>query len=305
MIEEFLRDCSVCPRKCHINRTKGDLGWCKSGAGFYISSICIHRGEEPVISGNKGICNVFFAHCNLQCVYCQNNQISNNFIPISDFEIAFENVILQITKILDTGINILGFVSPSHFVPQMLEITNELNIRNYKPTIVYNSNGYDDVEMLKKLENSVDVYLPDFKYIDSKISKKYSLAENYPEIAKSAIKEMYRQKGSTVIVNDNGYAESGLIIRHLVLPDNVENSKKIMEFIAEEISVKVHISLMSQYYPTENCQKYNNLNRTLYVEEYQQVVSEMQNLGLYNGYIQELESSSNYKPDFNKKHPFE
>ncbi len=302
---ELTKSCNNCPRKCNAERINGEFGWCKSGTGLYISSICIHKGEEPVISGKYGICNVFFAHCNLQCIYCQNYQISDNKRPISDYEMTFQDVIFHIINILKSGINILGFVSPSHFVPQMLLIIDELKRKGYNPTIVYNSNGYDNVETLKFLENIVDVYLPDFKYIENELAEKYSQANNYSEIAQKAIKEMYRQKGSTLIVNDEGYAESGLIIRHLILPNYIENSKKVLKYIAEEISTSVNISLMSQFYPTKNCADIQQLNRHLTKIEYLEVVDEMEKLGLYNGYIQELESNLNYKPNFEKEHPFE
>jgi len=303
--ESDLENCNLCPRKCGINRKTVETGWCKTGSGYYISSICIHKGEEPPISGNKGICNVFFAHCNLQCVYCQNFQISDNKISISKFEMNFEEVIFQIIEIMKKGINIIGFVSASHVVPQMIAIIEEINKRGYKPTIVYNSNGYDSVETLKKLENIVNVYLPDFKYFESDLSEKYSLAKNYPEIAQKAIKEMYRQKGSSLHIDDEGYAESGLIIRHLILPNQVENSFKVLNFIAEEISTSVHISLMSQYYPTHNFVKYEKLKRKILKSEYQAVLDEMERLGFYKGFNQELDSTENYRPDFENNHPFE
>lgn len=303
--DSYLEKCNLCPRNCDVNRKKGEKGWCKTGSGFYISSICIHKGEEPPISGSKGICNVFFAHCNLQCVYCQNFQISDNKISDSKFEMNFEEVIFQITQILNKGISILGFVSASHVVPQMIAIISELNKKGYKPTIVYNSNGYDSVETLKKLENVIDVYLPDFKYFENDLSEKYSFAKDYPEIAQKAVKEMYRQKGSSLHIDDEGYAESGLIIRHLIIPNHVENSLKVLNFIAEEISTSVYISLMSQYYPIAQCSKFEELTRKINENEYQTVVTEMERLGFYKGFNQELESTDTYRPDFENEHPFE
>lgn len=302
---EMLKNCSLCPHECNVNRIESNSGWCKTDAGIYISSICIHRGEEPVISGDKGICNVFFAHCNLQCVYCQNYQISNNKLSLNIFKISLDETVRQITNILSQGINILGFVSPSHFVPQMLGIIESVKQQGYNPTIVYNSNGYDKVDTLKMLENIVDVYLPDFKYFDNEIAKKYSGIKNYAEIAKSALKEMYRQKGSTLIINENGYAESGILIRHLVLPNNVENSINVLKFISEEISSNLHISLMSQYFPVNQTNKHSEISRKLKPSEYKQVVEVMEEFELYNGYIQDLESYENYLPDFNNEHPFE
>ena len=162
-INNLLSSCEVCPRKCKTNRTTSDKGYCKTDNGIYVASVFAHKGEEPPISGNKGICNVFFSHCNLQCVYCQNYQISRNNAPNENFKISLNQVVEKIIAILDTGINSVGFVSPSHFIPQMIEIINELNNRKYFPIIVYNSNGYDTIESLQLLEKYVDVYLPDLK----------------------------------------------------------------------------------------------------------------------------------------------
>ena len=189
-------------------------------------------------------------------------------------------------------------------MPQVKIIIKELHKLGRYPTIVYNTNSYDKVDTLKQLEGLVDIYLADFKYINSGIAKKYSDANNYPEIASMAIKEMYRQKGSTLILNEKNQAESGLIIRHLVLPDNVSNSINLLKYVAEEISTNVYISLMSQYYPTIKVQNDHSLNRTITRDEYNKVVDAMQNYGFHNGWIQEFESQSYYLPDFNNEKPF-
>jgi putative pyruvate formate lyase activating enzyme len=302
---EELRACSFCPRNCHADRFSLKRGYCKSGASFNVSSVCIHRGEEPVISGTDGICNIFFTNCNLQCIYCQNWQISRNRKERNSTEMSLEILIREITSILDTGINMIGFVSPSHMIPQMKVIINVLNSLGYNPVKVYNTNGYDRMETIKSLEGIIDVFLPDFKYMNSQISAGYSDASDYPEVASLALKEMYRQKGSVLHLSANGTAESGIIIRHLVLPGQVDNSRKVLRFIAEEISSKLHISLMSQYYPTPDVSCHPTLKRSLYQEEYNAIVDEMNNLGFANGWIQELDSRHNYRPDFQRKHPFE
>jgi putative pyruvate formate lyase activating enzyme len=302
---EELRDCTLCPRNCHADRFSSKTGYCKSGITFNISTICIHRGEEPVISGKDGICNIFFTNCNLQCVYCQNWQISTNRKERNSTEMLLENVIREITTILDGGINMIGFVSPSHAIPQMKVIINILNSLGYHPVKVYNTNGYDKPETLKSLEGIIDVFLPDFKYMDPILAKEYSDASDYPQVASKALKEMFRQKGAPLHLSDEGKAESGIIIRHLVLPGQVENSKKVLRFIAEEISTKMHISLMSQYYPTQLVACHPILRRSVNQEEYNAVVDEMNKLGFSNGWIQELESKHNYQPDFQRIHPFE
>jgi putative pyruvate formate lyase activating enzyme len=303
-LREF-ESCGYCPRNCNANRLSGKPGYCKSDNSFSISSICIHKGEEPVISGKNGICNVFFSRCNMQCVYCQNFQISRNDEKVIGFKMELQEILEKIMKILDTGVESLGFVSPSHFIPQVKIIIAALNKIGRKPIIVFNTNGYDTVSTIQQMDGLVDVYLPDFKYMDDKISVLYSDAPKYSHFASNAILEMYRQKGSTLITGANNYAESGLIIRHLVLPGCVDNSLAVLRYIADEISTNVHISLMSQFYPNEFVKKHPLLGRVLTTEEYLTVTHEMEKLGFTKGWIQELQSSGFYQPDFIKDHPFE
>jgi putative pyruvate formate lyase activating enzyme len=300
-----LHDCDICPRECHADRFSEDLGYCESDTLFHISSICIHRGEEPAISGEKGICNIFFSHCNLQCVYCQNYQISDNRTSRESTAMELDEVIRQVTAILDTGISKVGFVSPSHFIPQMKIMIRIIESLGYKPVWVFNTNGYDKPEMLRSLEGMIDVYLPDFKYIDRALAAEYSDAPDYPEVALRALKEMYRQKGSMLLLDNEDTAESGMIIRHLVLPRHPVNSLKVLASVAEELSPDLHISLMSQYYPTPGVSCHPRLNTKVSPEEYNSIVSEMNRLGIYNGWIQEVSSAAHYRPDFKKEHPFE
>ncbi len=302
---EELRACNICPRKCNADRFSSKKGYCKAGNEFSVSSICIHKGEEPVISGSKGICNVFFTNCNLQCVFCQNWQISDQHTDHSTDHMELDEVLRQIITILDTGINMLGFVSPGHFIPQMRVIVNALKHMGYEPTIVYNTNGYDDADQLKKLEGMIDVYLPDFKYMDADIAAKYSDASDYPEVALAAHREMLRQMGSKLIIDNEGYAMRGILIRHLVLPGHAKNSIKVLETIANSLSVNLHIGLMSQYYPAHRAGEYRELNKTVSAEEYHQVVAQLSELGFTRGFVQEMESSGYYQPDFRYEHPFE
>lgn len=303
-ISAELAECRVCPRKCSVNRLMGELGYCKTNADFNISSICIHKGEEPAISGDKGICNVFFSHCNLQCIYCQNHQISCNNNPILK-SLTINEITNKITEILETGINVLGFVSPSHNAPQVKEIIISLQNRGFNPVCVWNSNGYDKVETIRSLENFIDVYLPDFKYVNNHDAKEFSDAKNYPEVALKAIKEMCFQKGVNLYFDKNNIIERGVIIRHLVLPEKADESIKLLKLIADEIGTKITISLMSQYYPTENVKEHKVLKNKLLNADYKKVVEAMSDLGFYNGWTQEQESCLNYIPDFNKLQPFD
>jgi putative pyruvate formate lyase activating enzyme len=288
-----------------VNRNVGQTGYCGSGAGYHICSICIHRGEEPPIIGAKGICNIFFTGCNMQCLYCQNYQISREKNRLNNLNYTLDQVTDQVIRILNEGIEAVGFVSPTHFSSHVKTIIKRLHKSGYAPVMVYNTNAYDKVEIIKSLEGLIDVYLPDFKYLDSHIARKYSDAIDYPEYATKAIKEMYHQKGSTVVQNDNGQAVTGLIIRHLVLPGQSKDSIRILKWIAEELSPSVSISLMSQYYPTACVVNHPELGRKIKAEEYQKVMGEMENLGFHKGWIQDYESSVTYKPDFDKDHPFE
>ena len=302
---EQLSNCRLCPRNCGANRFSEKSGFCKSDASFRVSVICAHKGEEPVISGKKGICNVFFPHCNLQCVYCQNYEISHNERSILQESISYSDLIGKICAVLDKTENMLGFVSPSHYVPHILAIIRGIKETGRNPVIVYNTNGYDKVETLKSLEGIVDVYLPDFKYLDPDLALRYSQTGDYPEVASVALKEMYRQKGSSLFLNDRGLAESGIVLRHLVLPGSIQQSIEVLQFIANEISTNLHISLMSQYYPTGYIREYEELKRTLFTEEYKKVKQAFYKLGFYRGWVQNLNSHSTYRPDFNGDQPFD
>ena len=301
MSDEF-RNCVICPRECGINRNIGQKGYCGYDSGYHIASVFLHQGEEPPINGAYGICNVFFRGCNLRCSYCQNFQISRK--DPGSKPLAPDIVLEKIITCLRSGAEAVGFVSPSHFVPHVREIIQSLHYKGFYPVTVYNTNAYDKYEVLRELEGSIDVFLPDFKYMDITSARIYSDAADYPEVAKMALKEMYRQKGNTMVLNENGQAVTGLIIRHLVLPGHIKDSLQILEWIATELSNSVHISLMSQYYPTACVSGHPILNRTVSREEFKEVVNAMERLGFYRGWIQEYDSNVSYRPDFLKGIPF-
>ncbi len=301
----LLRDCTLCPRECRVNRFEGGTGYCGTDAGMNIASICIHRGEEPSISGPDGICNIFFSGCNLHCIYCQNHEISRPGEECRRSSMSLTEALNTVTQILSKGIKAVGFVSPSHVVPQVKVIIRGLNARGLKPITVYNTNSYDKPETIRNLDGVIDVYLPDYKYVTPKIGKEYSDAYDYSEVALRAIKEMFYQKGSVLKTDEKGRAENGILLRHLVLPGHVEESKKVLKTIAEELSKGIHLSLMSQYHPTPFVNNHALLNRTLYKAEYEAVEEAMENLGFRNGWVQDIKSYQNYRPDFRKEHPFE
>jgi putative pyruvate formate lyase activating enzyme len=279
---------------------------------IHISSIVLHRGEEPPISGEKGIVNVFFPSCNMECVYCQNWEIScrgTEGTVMTPGEVCDE-----IIRLLPLSENNLGFVSPTHFVLQMVSIVEELRRRGHYPTVIYNTNGYELVSTLRTLEGIVDVWLPDIKYSNDALAMELSGAPRYSEYALAALKEMIHQVGTTLHTDDRGIARRGIIIRHLVLPGFVENSIGVLKLIAEQLSLNQHISLMSQYYPpdrieaqTLNSQIVNrkSLHRPINRPEYETLLEAFHSLGFTRGWLQEYESHRNYRPDFSRDHPFE
>lgn len=297
------KKCTNCPRNCKVDRAKGEKGFCNSGNLPTVSSVCLHHGEEPVLSGENGICNVFFSKCNLQCIYCQNHQISR-CCETNGKEMTTLQLAEKIIPFLLQGIDMLGFVSPTHFVWQMVETLDILHDKGFFPTVVYNSNGYDSVETLRQIADYVDVYLPDFKYMDKNLAQNLSKAADYPEKAKLAILEMYRQKGAKLEIDENDLCRKGLIVRHLVLPEQTQNSCNVLKSIAE-IDRQIFISVMSQYDAPFAIPQFPFLNRSLKPEEYEIVTDCIDDLGFENGWVQEMDSKNCYIPDFNKDNPFE
>jgi putative pyruvate formate lyase activating enzyme len=291
----LLEHCTLCPRECGVNRFEGADGYCGTNAGLNIASICIHKGEEPPISGPDGICNIFFGSCNLRCVFCQNHEISRPGSALNINAMDLQTTLDIVEDILSRGIRTVGFVSPSHVVPQVKAIIRGLNARGLKPVTVYNTNSYDKPDTLREISDMIDVYLPDYKYITADLAASLSDAYNYPDVVQKALKEMYFQKGSTLVTDEKGIAESGILIRHLVLPGHAEESKKVLTSIAEDLSTGVHLSLMSQYHPNPHVNNHPCLSRSLYKEEYNLVAEAMEEIGFRNGWIQDMESFRNYR----------
>lgn len=278
-----LSKCSACPRNCNVNRIKNELGFCKIGRNPKISAYNLHFGEEPPISGVHGSGTIFFTGCNLRCVFCQNYPISQ---LCNGNEITAEKLAGIMITLQNQNANNINLVTPTHVVPQIIEAVLLAKNKGLKIPIVYNSSGYEKVETLKLLEGFIDIYMPDAKYSDDRTAEKYSDAKNYSEINKAALKEMYRQVGTLQI--KNGIAIKGLLIRHLVLPENIAGSRKIFEFITKEISPKTYISIMAQYHPANRTDSFPELQRKITDEEYSQVLNWADEFGLINGWRQEL-----------------
>ena len=279
---KLLSSCEVCPHKCRVNRLKGEQGICRSGEEVIVSSYNAHFGEEPPLVGNFGSGTIFFTNCNLKCVYCQNYPISQlgNGNKVSLSELA--KIMLALQKRKCHNINL---VTPTHFVPQILKSLKLAIKMGLRIPIVYNTSGYESVETLKLLDGVVDIYLPDARYADNEIAKKYSAAPNYFEIMKKALKEMHRQVRD-LVTDKIGVARSGLIVRHLVLPRGVSGTKKIMRFIAREISPHTYISLMAQYFPAYQAGQFPAISRRINKEEYKEALEVFKEENLENGWFQ-------------------
>jgi putative pyruvate formate lyase activating enzyme len=296
---DILKSCDCCPHDCKVDRINGKLGICVSGHLPIVSSYTPHFGEEPVLSGTRGAGNIFFGNCNLKCVYCQNYEISQSYFTEKDKIVSFERLADIMLELQEKGCHNIGLVSPTHFSPQILQSIYLAANKGLKLPIIYNTNGYDSVDMLKLYDGVIDIYLPDFKYGNDDFAKTCSKIDNYFEKTKLAIKEMFRQVGDELLY-DGDVVVRGLITRHLVLPNDLAESEKVFQFISEELSPNIHISLMSQYNPMHKAKKNILISRKIRESEYERVLDLMDKYGLKNGWFQEMDSHENYLPEFNK-----
>lgn len=297
--------CTLCPRTCGVDRT-ATRGFCGAPDTLQVSAVCLHRGEEPPINP---IVNVFFTHCSLQCIYCQNHQISRSEKTKTKSETysiddLADQIVHHLSLIDHHSSPLLGFVTAAHYTPYIPLILNAVHQRGLHPVTVYNSSGYESVDSLRTLEGLIDIYLPDLKYMDPQLAYAYSQAADYPQVATRAIREMRRQVGGGLKVGADGKAYRGLIVRHLVLPGAVDNSLACLEWLSDEFPFGLHLALMAQYFPPREGLP-APLNRTITSEEYAAVVTRAEELGLTDGWIQEFEAQNNYRPDFSRQNPFE
>ena len=292
MLEKLDR-CDICPHNCNINRNKGEIGRCKSTNKIKIALYSIHKFEEPCISGDKGSGTVFFSNCNMNCIYCQNYEISQLG---KGKEITIEELAQIFLKQQEKEVENINLVTPTSYIPQIIESIKLAKNKGLSIPIVYNTNGYEKIETLKLLEGYIDVYLPDLKYAENDLGLKYSKVNNYFEIATKAIKEMVRQVGGPKF-NEKEIITSGVIIRHLVLPNQIENSKKVLKWIKENLPKDIYVSVMAQYFPTYKAKNVENLNRKLTKEEWEEIENYIEEIKIENGYIQELgEHEEEYVP---------
>ena len=290
-----LNSCTICPHNCKINRNNGQIGRCRSGDKVKIALASVHNYEEPCISDKNGSGTIFFSNCNLSCIYCQNYKISQLG---KGYELSVEELANIMLKQQEKGVNNINLVTPTMYVYQIIEAIKIARKRGLKIPIIYNTNGYENVKTIQHLNGYVDIYLPDLKYYSNEISKKYSKIDNYFKYATEAIKEMYKQVGSPIF-DENGIIKKGLIIRHLVLPNHLQNSKHILKWIKENMPEDTYVSVMAQYFPTYKAKEDNLINRKLNKKEYREIEELLYTLNLENGYMQELgEHEEEYVPNF-------
>ncbi|MCL5072558.1 MAG: radical SAM protein [Actinobacteria bacterium] len=303
MLDKYLEKCVLCPHKCRINRNAGQTGFCNAGFIAKVSSAIVHHGEEPPISGNFGSGTIFFSHCNMSCVYCQNYQISQKpgGTDMSILELSELMIELQAKKCHN-----INLVSPTIWIPQILNAVSAARKKGLNIPLVYNTGGYDNPKIIKSLEGTIDIYMPDIRYSSDLHAEKYSGIKNYVRNNRESVIEMYRQVGNLKI-SRNGVANKGLLIRLLIMPHNINGTRDTLDFIKSELSVEVSLSIMAQYHPEYNASNFPELSRRISEDEYLEVVDYAEKLGFKNGWTQDFISLSKedlFIPDFNRKKVF-
>lgn len=278
--------CDLCPRKCLVDRKKGEKGICGQTENLKVARAALHFWEEPCISGDAGSGAVFFSGCPLHCVFCQNENIANGTVGK---EISLERLVDIFLELQEKRANNINLVTPGHFVPQIVKALDQARREGLTLPVVYNTSSYETVDTIRMLDGYVDIYLPDFKYMSPVLSKKYSHAPDYAQVAKAAIAEMVRQTGKAVFVNgeEDNLILRGTIVRHLTLPGCMEDSMQILKYLHETYGDTIYISIMNQFTPLSNLEKYPELNRKITDEEYEALVDYAIEIGIENGFIQE------------------
>jgi putative pyruvate formate lyase activating enzyme len=299
-LQKRLVECDICPRECGARRFDGKTGSCNAGLLPIVASFCAHHGEEPVLSGTRGSGTIFLGNCNMRCVYCQNFQISQSPKDQRRNEVTARILAERIICLQDDlGCHNINFVTPSHFVPQIVSAVAEAVTMGLHVPLVYNTSSYDSLQTLREIDGIFDIYLADLRYSSDRNARRYSRVRHYVERAREAIREMNRQVGN-LQVDENGIARKGLIIRHLVFPNDIAGSEESLRWLVEEISPEVTVSIMSQYHPSHRASKYPPLNRRITPDEYEGVVRLLDELGMVNGWVQGMESHQYYLPDFQR-----
>lgn len=294
-IEQWMKECRLCPRNCGVNRLEGQRGFCGVDAEIMVARSALHMWEEPCISGKEGSGAVFFSGCSLGCGFCQNRTISRGQ---SGKKITAEHLVELFFQLQDQNANNINLVTAGQFLPQVVTALEMAKQQGLRIPIVYNSSGYEKTEALKMLDGLVDIYLPDFKYMDTELAKKYSHAEDYPQVAQAALAEMVRQVGEAEF-DSRGMMKKGVIVRHLLLPGHVKDSKNVLKYLWETYGDRIYISMMNQYTPMPTMKDDPLLSRKVTDREYERLIDYAITLGLNNGFIQEGETAKeSFIPEF-------
>lgn len=301
-VKKYMEDCSVCPRKCHVNRNAGQRGYCGQAAVLKAARAALHMWEEPCISGVKGSGAVFFSGCNVRCVFCQNDQIAQGQ---SGIEISAGRFVEILLELQEQGAANINLVTPTHFIPQIIYGIEYAKVQGLTIPVVYNSSGYESVDMLKRLEGLIDIYLPDMKYARTETAVKYSKAPDYVMVSRAALQEMVRQTSAPVFDGD-GMLQKGVIVRHLLLPGHVTEAKEVLDYLYQTYGDLIYISIMNQYTPLLSMRGiasvYPELNRRVTKREYDKVVDHALEIGVQNAFVQEGKTAEeSFIPDFDGK----
>ncbi len=304
-LEALLARCTVCPRDCFNDRLRDEIAACYSGRLPVVSSYTAHFGEEPALVGTHGAGNVFFGNCNLRCVYCQNYQISQTHKQQIKNQVTHERLAEMLLELQARGCHNVNFVSPTHFAPQMARAVMLAAARGLRVPVVYNTNAYDSIEVLRLLDGVVGVYLPDLKYADSADGYTYSKVKDYTEHARRALTEMYRQTGDELVFDEQGLLQRGLVVRLLVLPNDLAGVRESLQWIKDTLSPRVAVSLMAQYYATNRAatdERYTLLSRRINENEWLRAVAALDELGMEEGWMQEYDGAAHYyRPGFSDR----
>ncbi len=305
-LDALLDSCSLCPLLCGNNRHTNERARCYTGLLPVVSSYTPHFGEEPGLVGTHGAGNIFFGNCNLRCVYCQNHQISQNHRVEAMHEVSIERLAEIMLELQVRGCHWIGLVSPTHVVPQIVRALCVAVEGGLRVPLIYNTNGYDSVEVLRLLDGIIDVYLPDLKYAEEEFGFTYSKVHDYPGHARAAVQEMYSQVGADLVRDEQGLVRRGLIIRHLVLPNGLAGSRDTLRWVASTLSPHVTLSIMAQYYPAHRASRTPLLDRNVRESEYNRVLEDLDALGMDRGWVQEFGSAEQYRPEFARREdPFD
>ena len=283
----FFENCTLCPRKCGVNRVNGETGFCGETSKIKAARAALHHWEEPCISGERGSGTVFFSGCNLGCIFCQNHEISRGQ---AGKEVSPERLFDVFFELKEQGAHNINLVTPTPFLPTILDVVKKAKKENIGIPFILNCGGYESVEMLKEAEGLIDVYLPDFKYISADLAEQYSRAKDYPEVAKTALFEMVRQRPKCVFSED-GMIVKGVIVRHLILPGCVKDSKDVLSYLHRTYKDQIYVSIMNQYTPVRHLSAYPKLNRPVTMREYERVLEHALSIGIEQAFVQEGETA--------------